>query len=300
MSLINRIKSLTRVGRKKETPLISVVLLLRNRLDLTDELLHRAITSAWGRDISKEDKEYVVNKAPICFVKFEDMVLLINNAGKPYVTEEYKKEQASREFKEKRQLKAVMEHRAFFTVDLMHPKDPARTIKQACYRRMCALAAEFVDDNCMAASFPETGHFRPYDAELKNALKSERPLEAVEQWEQVPVIMIEEDDARIQAATEEARSRWPEFVGAFRKRIDEQPFSVKAPFRDGAEVEWMWVAVSQISEDVVEGNLGNAPVNLHNIREDHVRVPVSTIVDWIYTVSNKMVGGFSLRVSRER
>jgi uncharacterized protein YegJ (DUF2314 family) len=190
-----------------------------------------------------------------------------------------------------------MEHRAFFTVDLMHPKEPSRSVKQNCYRRMCALAAEFVDDDCMAASFPETGHFRPYDSELKNALKSDQPLDALTHWQEVPVITMEEDDARLRAAAEEARSRWPEFVAAFRKRDEDQPFSVKVPFRDGDEVEWMWVTVLDITDETLEGNLGNAPVNLHNIREgDHVRIPISSIADWGYLVDDKMVGGFSLKV----
>ncbi|PYV68279.1 MAG: hypothetical protein DMG96_36850 [Acidobacteria bacterium] len=301
MSLIDRIKSWARLGRKKETPLISVVLLLRERIHLADELLHSAIVKAWGRDVREEDKEYVVNKPPVCFVKFEDIVLLINNVGKPYVTEEYKQRQASEEFREKRQLNAVMEHRAFFTVDLMHPKDPGGSVKQNCYRRMCALAAEFVDANCMAASFPETGHFRPYDGELKNVLRSDHPLKAVTQWEQVPVVMIEEDDAKLRGATEEARKRWPEFVAAFRERKADQPFSVKAPFRDGEDVEWMWVTVSGITEDAVEGSLGNAPVNLRNIGEgDHVRMPISSIADWGYLVGNKMIGGFSVEVLTRR
>src|SRR6266567_5314799 len=40
MSLIDRIKSWDRLGRKKEAPLISVVLLLREHIHLADELLH--------------------------------------------------------------------------------------------------------------------------------------------------------------------------------------------------------------------------------------------------------------------
>ena len=296
MSLIERIRSWARLG-KKEAPLISVVLLLRNRLHLTDELLHGAIVRAWGRDLHEEDNECATYKAPVCFVKFEDMVLLINNVGKPYVTEEYRRQEASQEFREKRQLNAVMEHRAFFTVDLMHPENPRRSVKRNCYRRMCSLAAEFVDENCMAVSLPETGDLRPYDPEVKQALKSDHPLDAIARWEQIPVIMMEEDDAKLRAATEEARSRWPEFVSAFRERRSNPPFSVKAPFRDGEEVEWMWATVTEITEEIVEGNLGNAPVNLHNIHEgDHVRIPISSIVDWVYLVGDDLVGGFSLKV----
>jgi uncharacterized protein YegJ (DUF2314 family) len=299
MSLIERIKSWLRLGRKSEDPLISVVLVFRNPIRLTDERLHRAIVSAWGRDTRKDADEYVVNKPPIGFIKFEGMLLQINNVGRPYCTEEYRKHQAAEEFKEMRQLKVVLEHRAFFTVDLMHPKNPKRTVKQECYRRMCSLAAEFVDDNCMGTSFPETGHLRPYDVGLKDALRNDRPLEAITEWERVPVILIDEDESKLRAATEEARRRWPEFVGAFHSRRDGQIFSVKAPFRDGEEVEWMWVTVSEITEDAVEGSLGNAPVNLHNIREsDHVRLPISAIADWAYAVDKNLIGGFSLKVLR--
>lgn len=77
-------------------------------------------------------------------------------------------------------------------------------------------------------------------------------------------------------------------------------FSVKAPFRDGREVEWMWITLFEMTEDAVEGYLGNAPVNLHNVRQgDRVRVPVSSVVDWVYVVGDKMVGGFSLKVLRD-
>ena len=300
MSFLEQIRKLLR--GKRQPPLISVVLLLRDKIPVTDDQLHAAINRAWGREICKVDNEYLVNKPPVCFVKFEDMIFLINNIGKPYVSEEYRRTQAVQEFKEKRQLKAIMEHKAFFTVDLLHPKDPGRKLKQQCYRRMCTLAAEFVDDNCVAASFPETGQLRPYDTELKVALKSDNPLKAVAQWVDVPVIMIKEDDPKLQAARETARTRWPEFVDAFRDRQPDQMFSVKAPFRDGEEVEWMWVQVSEIGIDSVGGTLANTPVSVHNIREgDNVRLPISSIADWIYGTGKDIAGGgFSIKVLKRR
>jgi uncharacterized protein YegJ (DUF2314 family) len=284
MSFIDRIKSWGRRAHKKETPLVSVVLLLHEPLNLTEQRLHSAIRNAWGRDTREEDNEHVLHKPSVCIVKFEEMVLLINNVRQPYVTEEYRQNQASTEFKEKRQLRAVMEHRAFFTVDLMNPENPKRKVRRDCYKRMCTLAAEFVDNNCMAVSLPETGQFRPYDADLKNALKSDDPLAALARWVDVPVIMLEEDDPKLRAAAEEARTRWPEFVEAFHSHGADQLFSVKAPFRDGDDVEWMWIRVSEIEVDAVEGNLANTPVSLRNIREgDHVRTPISLVADWIYS-----------------
>jgi uncharacterized protein YegJ (DUF2314 family) len=109
--------------------------------------------------------------------------------------------------------------------------------------------------------------------------------------------MLEEDDPKLRAAAEEARTRWPEFVEAFHSRGADQLFSVKAPFRDGDDVEWMWIRVSEIEVDAVEGNLANTPVSLRNIREgDHVRTPISLVADWIYSHGKDILGGgFSLK-----
>src|SRR5215472_10504319 len=109
MSLIPTIKSWFRSLSKKERPLISVVLLLRELFQLTDDRLHAAIVKAWGRDLRPEANEYMVNKPHVYFIRFNDVVLLINNIARSYVSEEYRQQKASREFKDLRHLKVVME-----------------------------------------------------------------------------------------------------------------------------------------------------------------------------------------------
>lgn len=293
MSVLGRVKMVLGI-RPKELPFISVVLHFRRPIKLPEEDVHAAIRCAWGRDVRKDLNEYVASKPPICFVKFEGMLLLLSNVGKPYCPPEIL-EQALAEFSEVRQQEVVREHKGFLTIDLHHPKDPGKKEKVECYRRMCRLAAEFVDSNCMGVYLPEIGHMRPYDPEVVSALTSKQPLEEIQRWRQPPVMLIEDDDPRLVVAVAEARRRWPEFVMAFERRQPDQTFAIKTLFRDGAEGEWMWVNVSSLNGELIEGNLGNAPASVHNIREgDHVTVRVPEVGDWVYQEGDELVGGFSL------
>ena len=58
----------------------------------------------------------------------------------------------------------------------MSPKNPGRKMKHECYRRMARLASEFVDANCLGIYIPESGHMRPHDEHVIDALRSNRPL----------------------------------------------------------------------------------------------------------------------------
>jgi uncharacterized protein YegJ (DUF2314 family) len=277
-----------------ERPLISVVLHFREPMPLTEGVLHAAVTRAWGRDVRKDRKEYISSLPPICFVKFDGMMLLLTNTKKPYCPAEHL-EQALSEFSELRQKKIVTEHKAFLSIDLQDPKDLRKSVKDDCYRRMCRLAAEFLNDNCMGVYLPETGHLRPYDGEVKHALRSDRPLKEITKWGEAPVIVIEDDDPRLQAAVAEARRRWPDFLQALNGRSPNQDFGVKAFFTDGEHGEWMWVAVSSIDGEAIQGKLGNAPVEVRDVHEgDTVTVQTSAIGDWIYSSGEQLVGGFSL------
>jgi uncharacterized protein YegJ (DUF2314 family) len=299
MTIVGQIKSWLRSG-KPEDPLISVVLFLRRPIEVTEERIRRAAISAWGRDLHEKTNEYIINKPPVSFVRFGDVILMVNNVSRPYVSEEYRQNQASSEFKELRQLKVVMEHQAFLTVDLMHPKNPGSNVKHSAYQQMCSLAAEFLDDNCLGISFAETGYLRPYDRHVKDSMKGDDPLREMSQSREVPVISASADDAQLHAAAMEARNRWAEFASAFHCRRPGQMFSVKAPFRDGENIEWFWVATLAIDRDTLEGSVDNSPLRLKNIREgDHVRIPISVISDWIYTDDTKVIGGFSLKAFRK-
>jgi hypothetical protein len=107
------------------------------------------------------------------------MALLLTNAGRPYCPPQYF-EQALAQFPEERQRRIAREHKAFMTIDLLAPKNPTRTEKNNCYRRIACLAAELLDDNCLGVYIPETGYMRPNDDHILKALRSDRPLVEIE------------------------------------------------------------------------------------------------------------------------
>jgi hypothetical protein len=168
--------------RQHGRDLVSVVLYFRKGFVLTDDVLHAAVVRAWKRDVDETLKEYVMNMPPICFVKFDGMILLLTNVNKQYCNPE-NLEQAVAEFPELRQKKVVREHRAFLAIDLQLPKEGlTKSVKSKCYKRMCSLAAEFVDDNCLGVYLPEFRHLRPYDSEIISALRDHQPLKEIYKW----------------------------------------------------------------------------------------------------------------------
>jgi uncharacterized protein YegJ (DUF2314 family) len=104
------------------------------------------------------------------------------------------------------------------------------------------------------------------------------------------------------AAVAEARARFPEFVAAFEGRDgdEEQVFSVKAPFGVEDEVEFMWLQVTGIENDVVYGVLGNEPARGKLKLGDRVRTSVAQINDWVYLRNDEMIGGFTVKVLDDR
>jgi uncharacterized protein YegJ (DUF2314 family) len=298
MGFIEKIKRLLRFKPKKYE-LIAVVLLLKRRAELTDEMLHTAIVRAWGRDTDESQNEYVVNEKLLGVIRFESLMLLFNNVPRPYVDD---KDQMAESFREQRLRKITKEHTAWMSFDLMHPARPDSAQKAHCYRRMCRLAAEFIDENCLAIYLTETGTLRPHDGRLIGDLTSDQPLELIPKSEQVAVVGIEEDDADLKAAVAEARTRWPEFVEAFERRKPDQMFSVKAPFPTSDDsLEWIWVNVASIEGGLVAGELGNRPVNVPGLQEgDFVVVNAQEIGDWCFSDGEQMVGAFTLPVLGRR
>src|SRR5690349_63037 len=166
MGFIQRLTRLLGFKRDKDE-LIAVVLLLKRPAVLTDEMLHAAIVHAWGRDTDETQNEYVVNEKLLGFIKFEQLILMFNNVPRPYVEN---KDKMAESFHERRLRNITQDHTAWMSFDLMHPGSPDVAQKQQCYRRMCRLASEFLDENCLGIYLTETGTLRPHDGTLKDAL----------------------------------------------------------------------------------------------------------------------------------
>jgi uncharacterized protein YegJ (DUF2314 family) len=76
-----------------------------------------------------------------------------------------------------------------------------------------------------------------------------------------------------------------------------EQFSVKAPISSDGITEFIWISVTAMENQMIYGTLANQPVALNGLASgDRVRVPVSTLCDWIYTRDGQDHGGFSIQI----
>ncbi len=300
LDLLAKLKSLFRKNPNdgEETPLISVVFFMAKRMEFTEDELRTAVVKAIGRELVDSQNEIVVAQSPTSFIRVEGQVYLLHRFSRIYVDDV---DQAVAETPDPLGKQAIRGHKAWCSIDLNWPQNSGGKDKAGFYKRMLRIAAELLNSDCLAIYLPETGKLVPVDDGTKSVLRGDKAFDELNAYQPDPVIFMKEDDAFLEAAAQEARTRWPEFTKAFAERkSDTRSFAVKAPFRDGEEVEWMWLEVTSISPDVVEGTLGNRPGLVKNVREgDLLRVPIAIISDWIYLAGKLHVGGFSIPVVRE-
>jgi uncharacterized protein YegJ (DUF2314 family) len=116
------------------------------------------------------------------------------------------------------------------------------------------------------------------------------------------VIMVPDDDPEMDAAMKQARAS----VGMFIARLQspqkgDEYFSVKAPLRDGAQVEHFWLDDVRYDSDDFSGTLGNVPELLRgHTYGERVTVARAEISDWMYVQNGVLAGGYTIRLLRKR
>lgn len=283
---------------------MAFVWLLDEARPLDAPTLRRVIEQELGIEISGEpgDDEplaeagkFVIGEAPSFMVHLGDHMLLVNTVPVPYVKDP---QRGARGIKELRLRKVFGEHRAWLSADLFGQYE-GEALEEG-LRIIGRLAAALADERCLALYLPHADNLLPYDPELLEKLRAPRPMEALG-WSVAPVVEVKADDPAMLAAVEEARRRWPEFVGAFRNpKPGQTNFTVKLPITDGKETEFIWVSVASIEEDEILGDLGNQPVDLRFMKEgDRVRGKIADLNDWAWLEEDQMIGGFTAKVLME-
>jgi uncharacterized protein YegJ (DUF2314 family) len=277
---------------KPPKPLISIVLLLREAKYLDAEIIKKVTGKAWN--IEFDDENFIVGSSPMFIVKGQHGFFMILNFDRPYMENP---EKAAEQIPELRIRQAVLEHRAWCSVDLLHLPDELP--RESAYTYIGKLVAEFADEDCTAILSPETSKIVPYDSSLEELLRGTEPLQVFDLPAKVPVIEVSDDNSRMKEAVKEARRRWPEFVAAFEQRDAEDFFSVKSPISEGDVCEYMWVNVTSIEGDQIFGRLGNEPLKLKSVRENsRMVVQIAELNDWMYMKkdSKEYTGGFTVEV----
>lgn len=124
------------------------------------------------------------------------------------------------------------------------------------------------------------------------------------------VVPVPSSDIEMNAATEMARARFPDFwkeVSAdYRRVIPALDGSmVKAYFDDpGGSAqggEHMWVKEVEFDGKTITGVLADAPHHLRSVRPgQQVKFPLERLTDWFYVDGGKAIGAFTVRVLRSR
>ena len=185
-----------------------------------------------------------------------------------------------------------LKHRAWVSVDLM-PMDLAKaklvmTADEA-LDRLGRIAAELRDDKCVALYSTGHVHYIPASAATPERLRAGDILDLFPRVAHVP-----KEDQDMNAAIEEARQRWPQFVTAWNNRQGSCMFLVKARFEEPDGVEHMWIRVDRIEGDKITGELGNQPGIYRKAKQgDSVTVEQSQLSDWAYITKSESDGGFT-------
>jgi uncharacterized protein YegJ (DUF2314 family) len=117
-----------------------------------------------------------------------------------------------------------------------------------------------------------------------------------------PPMIFTDQDREMNAAMVEGHRTVPVFLAALRQPPPGSTgFAIKATFRDGAQVEHMWLHETQLNGDKLDGVLANDPVYVKGFTNgQRVAVGRDQIVDWSYIKDGVLVGGHTLRVMFSR
>lgn len=283
-------------AEEDESPMTSIVALVKELPYLDDTVLTRHVENAWDLTIDSHDDDattFVIGEAPLFIVKTEDHMFMVHYHSTPYFESQEEAANASRDL---RVCHVIESHAAWFSVDLMSASDNEAD-RPAEYSMLGRLIAEMTDSECLGLLLPAFQSLLPWEAEFAAALVSGNPLQRLCP-ENLPVVRVDGDDPRMVAAVSEARQSFSQFERAFEDRDDDdQSFAVKAPVTFGDNTEFIWITVTGIENGVIYGNLANEPVNLGRLKEgDRVRVKVAELNDWMFSRDDGFEGGFTVKV----
>jgi len=103
------------------------------------------------------------------------------------------------------------------------------------------------------------------------------------------------DEKEMDAAIARARSEVDVFIVRLEKQ-DGSDFAVKAPIKDGDDVEHFWLTDVTYRDGAFEGLIGNEPGTVRNVKLGQKwKLPKQEISDWMFMKGDKMHGNYTLR-----
>jgi uncharacterized protein YegJ (DUF2314 family) len=117
------------------------------------------------------------------------------------------------------------------------------------------------------------------------------------------VIDFSDDDAEMNAAMDEGRATFQQFVDAAPENLDEFDGMIKVYFLDdpSSDGELMWVSPTNLEGPAYEGILMSDPRGLTSVDQgDDVSFSLEEISDWLYVKDGAARGAYTVMVMRSR
>ena len=295
--------------------LASLVYLLSEPREADETSIRRCVSSALGIDfdIDAHSPDHFVielntprttNEADDgishFMVKIPQGLFAVLVSNRPYISNP--SQFAKQSIRDKRLRKAVEQHLAWISVDVMDDTSGPEAASAA-YQVIGQILATLAGPDCLAIYCPEIQRCNEFDFSLIETLSSQRPLDLFSEPTFQPIVEISDSNPKMAQAVKKAQQRWSEFLHSFAQSgpSDADRFIVKAEFREGSRCEYMWLSVTAASPTSVSGILMNDPHELMGIhRGASVTVEINRLNDWIYRDKNgEHVGGFTLDVLAE-
>lgn len=116
------------------------------------------------------------------------------------------------------------------------------------------------------------------------------------------IIEVDGTDEEMNAAIEMANQTLDEFDEALLSNDpDLSYFAIKTRFETQKGVEHIWVSSIEIKDDKYVGIVANLPESIENINiGDKIEIERDNISDWMFAENNKLRGGFTIKLLRNR
>jgi|GEM_PF-2167661 len=276
--------------RKRGGPFRALILLYRTPTLVQAEPLKAAAERA--------GVELLVSGTDLEMLLIVDRVpLKVMQAPMPYGHPDIKPEEIAENFLEARLKGAVLEHQSFASFYSAQPVEDA--IWDQTLIALGRVLSEYADEEALMLWRADNNQCIRFSPEMREELRQGRILDLFNEGNGDEVMLVDSDDERMAVAVAEARRRWPEFVAAFRQSDDPDSCIAKGPFGDGHNVEYMWISVTEITADTIQGKLLSSPFKVRGIKEGQlVTLPVEDLNDWAFISESGPVGMFTERIIR--
>lgn len=124
----------------------------------------------------------------------------------------------------------------------------------------------------------------------------------IERQGEPDIFNVETEDKEMNEAIKKARLTFDNFLATFKnKKRNQTNFCVKMPFPTSHGAEHVWLVNIESNDGKLYGQVDNVPESITTIKlGDKIEIDRNKISDWFYIEDNKLIGGLTIRVLRDR